>query len=100
MRIPPLPIYQPPPVREDLAETDSVSAVGRVKESASARLYRPVTAVGEREAGSERRHVPDRRKVCLLRKPLPWLFEFRQAGDRRRHNRRHDDNAEHVDDWG
>ena len=46
----------------------------------------------------ERRTRQERRQVCLLRQPLPWLLEFRQLADRRRRKRRHDDFAEHVDD--
>ncbi len=98
MRIPPVgapavpPASDPTPVRAPAA-TAAASPV-------AAHEYRPVNTPVAAVVSVERRHLPDRRKVCTLRQPLPWLLEFRLVGDRRRRTRRRDDRADHVDDWG
>ncbi|MFO1381492.1 MAG: hypothetical protein U1F63_14220 [Chitinivorax sp.] len=100
MRIPSVPTSQRPPLKEIRTEgAVSADATRPVQPSPRSQVYRPVQALSgpAGEHWADRRKHDDRRKVCLLRRPLPWLFEFRQAGDRRRQNRRHDDDADHVD---
>lgn len=100
MRISP---FNPPvimPERPDgPAGVDAITASHAVASTAvpSSRIYRSVP-IGREPAQSERRVNGERRTVCLLRQPLPWLLEFRQNSDRRRRNRRLDDYSEHVDE--
>lgn len=101
MRISP---FNPPvimPERPDgPAGVDAVTATHAVATTAvpAFRMYRPVPLEPLRQAELERRHKVERRQVCLLRQPLPWLLEFRQQSDRRRRNRRQNDYSEHVDE--
>lgn len=101
MRISP---FNPPvimPERPDgPAGVDEVTATHSVASTAvpAFRQYRPVPLEQLPLAERERRHKAERRLVCLLRQPLPWLLEFRRQSDRRRRNRRQDDYSEHVDD--
>ena len=98
MRISP---FNPPvimPERPDgPAGVDAVTTTHAVASTAvpAFRMYRPVAL---QQLPLERRHKVERRQVCLLRQPLPWLLEFRQQSDRRRRNRRQDDYSEHVDE--
>ena len=101
MRIAPFNPPITPPERQDgpggvLAVTPT-STVASNTVSSQLPVYRPLLQA-QQLAASERRAQQDRRQVCVLRQPLPWLLEFRQHGDRRRRKRRHDDLAEHVDD--
>lgn len=101
MRIAPFNPPITPPERRDgpggVSAVNSASAVASSAMPPQLPVYRPVLQalpIAERE----RRTRQERRQVCLLRQPLPWLLEFRQLADRRRRKRRHDDFAEHVDD--
>lgn len=100
MRIAPFnPPINPPERQDGPGGVSSVTAAGAVASSAlppQLPVYRPLLQAVP--VGQERRALHDRRQVCLLRKPLPWLLEFRQHADRRRRNRRRDDYAEHVDE--
>lgn len=82
------------------AGVDSITATHAVASTAvpATRMYRSVQLEQLPQGEQERRHKVERRLVCLLRQPLPWLLEFRQQSDRRRRNRRQDDYSEHVDD--
>lgn len=99
MRIAPFNPPITPPERQDgpggVSAVNSASAVASSVVPPQLPVYRPLL---QALPIAERRTRQERRQVCLLRQPLPWLLEFRQLADRRRRKRRHDDFAEHVDE--
>ncbi|MDQ5888808.1 MAG: hypothetical protein RL210_256 [Pseudomonadota bacterium] len=101
MRIAPFNPPITPPERQDglggVSAVEPASAVASRALPPQLPVYRPLLQA-QPAAASERRVLKDRRQVCLLRQPLPWLLEFRQHTDRRRRKRRRDDAAEHVDE--